>query len=137
MSHTYKQENARIIDPGVLRARNLLAHVERSVWKALGYPLYGWVAQAVASETEEEEEEVATGLKVEDEAATGPKAFLGGAQKWLPGPVAEPVPKKLRGSVARVSATDPKTRVTRCPAARASFQYPLEDAATGPGDEDW
>ena len=105
----------------------------------MGYQLYGWVQRhEVPSETEEEDD-AATGLK--EEAATGPKAFLGGQQQWTPGAVAEPVPKKLRGSagtVAVVSATDPRTRLTRCPAAREqALTYPVEDAATGPGDEDW
>ena len=130
-----------ILDVGNCRARHLFAHVERAVWKELGYQLFGWVGrQNVPSETEEEDD-AATGLVKKDEAATGPKAFLGGQQKWTPGPVAEPVPKKPRGSagtVAVVSATDPTTRLTRCPAAREqAFTYPVEDAATGPGDEDW
>ena len=129
-----------ILDVGNCRARHLFAHVERAVWKELGYPLYGWVGQNVQSETEEEGD-AATGLGTKEEAATGPKAFLGGPQKWTHGPVAEPVQKKIRGSastVAVVSATNPKTRLTRCPAAREqAFTYPVEDAATGPGDEDW
>ena len=90
-----------ILDVGNCRARHLFAHVERAVWKELGYRIFGWV-----------------------------------------GPVAEPVPKKLRGSagtVPAVAATSPRTRLlTRCPAAREqAFTYPVEDAATGPGDEDW
>jgi hypothetical protein len=128
-----------ILDVGHCLPRHLFAHVERGVWKPLGYQLFGWVGrQAVPSETEEEDD-AATGLK--EEAATCPKAFLGGKQQWMPGAVAEPVPKKLRGSastVAVVSASNPKTRLTRCPAAREqAFTYPVEDAATGPGDEDW
>ena len=97
----------------------MLAHVERPVWKDLGFPLYGWVANEVPSESEEEDD-VATAQRVKEEAATGPRPFLGGRQAWTPGPVAEPVPKKLRGS-----------------AAVLGFTYPVEDAATGPGDEDW
>jgi G:T/U-mismatch repair DNA glycosylase len=130
-----------ILDVGNCRARHLFAHVERAVWKALGYQLFGWVGrQNVPSETEEEDD-AATGLVKKEEAATVPKAFLGGRQQWTPGPVAEPVPKKLRGSagtVPAVAATSPRTRLTRCPAAREqAFTYPVEDAATGPGDEDW
>ena len=127
-----------ILDLGHCLPRHLFAHVERGAWKPLGYQLFGWVAQEVPSETEEEDD-AATGLK--EEAATCPKAFLGGKQQWMPGAVAEPVPKKLRGSastVAVVSASNPKTRLTRCPAAREqAFTYPVEEAATGPGDEDW
>ena len=112
----------------------MFAHVERAVWKELGYRLFAWVGQNVPSETEEEDD-AATGLVKKEEAATGSKAFLGGQQKWTPGPVAEPVQKKIRGSV---SGTNPKTRLTRCPAAREqAFAYPVEDAATGRGDEDW
>ena len=125
-----------ILDVGNCRARHLFAHVERAVWKELGYPLFGWVVQNVQSETEEEDD-AATGLVKKEEAATGPKAFLGGPQKWTPGPVAEPVQKKIRGSastVAVASATNPNHN----PAAREqAFTYPVEDAATGPGDEDW
>ena len=98
----------------------------------MGYKLYGWVHE-VPSETEEEDDDDAvTGLK--EEADTIPTAFLGGRQRWTPGAVAEPVPKKLRGSVA----TDPRTPLSHGPAAREqAFTYPVEDAATGPGDEDW
>jgi len=117
-----------ILDVGNCRHRHLFAHVERAVWKELGYPLFGWVVQNVQSETEEEDD-AATGLN--EEAATVPTAFLGGQQRWTPGPVAEPVPKKLRGSVATCPAS-------HGPAARElALTYPAEDAATGPGDEDW
>ena len=88
----------------------------------MGFPLYGWVGQDVPSESDKEDE-VATAQRVKEEAATGPRAFLGRRQAWTPGPVAEPVQKKLRGSVARDAV--------------ANFTYPVEDAATGPGDEDW
>ena len=129
-----------ILDVGNCRPRHLFAHVERGVWKPLGYQLFGWVQrQDVPSETEEEDD-AATGLVKKEEAATGPKAFLGGPQKWMPGPVAEPMPKKPRGSagIPEVAATSPRTRLTRGPAAREqNFNYPVEDAATGPGDEDW
>ena len=117
-----------ILDVGNCRARHLFAHVERAVWKELGYPLFGWVVQNVQSETEEEDD-AATGLVKKEEAATGPKAFLGGAQRWLPGPVAEPVPKKIRGTAGTLWA---------------DTEDPVEDQAagvavsTGPGvDEDW
>jgi hypothetical protein len=130
-----------ILDVGNCRARHLFCHVERAVWKELGYRIFGWHAwQTVPSETEEEDD-AATSLVKTEEAATVPKAFLGGRQQWTPGAVAEPVPKKLRGSagtVPAVAATSPRTRLTRCPAAREqAFTYPVEDAATGPGDEDW
>ena len=121
---------------GACLPRHLFAHVERKVWKELPHRLFGWARQRqeVASESEQEDD-AATGLK--EEAGTGPKAFLGGRQQWTPGAVAEPVPKKLRGSastVAVVSATNPNHN----PAAREqAFTYPVEDAATGPGDEDW
>ena len=66
-----------LLDLGHCLPRHLFAHVERGVWKPLGYQLFGWVGrQAVPSETEEEDD-VATGLKVKEEAATCPKAFLG------------------------------------------------------------
>ena len=121
-----------ILDVGNCRPRHLFAHVERGVWKPLGYQLFGWVQrQDVPSETEEEDD-AATGLK--EEADTIPTAFLGGRQRWTPGAVAEPVPKKLRGSVA----TDPRMPLSHGPAAREqALTYPVEDAATGPGDEDW
>ena len=119
-----------VLDVGHCRHRHLFAYVERAAWTPLGYKLYGWVHE-VPSETEEEDD-AATGLK--EEAATIPTAFLGGRQRWTPGAVAEPVPKKLRGSVA----TDPRTPLNHGPAAREqAFTYPVEDAATGPGDEDW
>ena len=129
-----------VLDVGHCRHRHLFAHVERKVWKELPHRLFGWARQRqeVASESEQEDD-AATGLK--EEAGTGPKAFLGGRQQWTPGAVAEPVPKKLRGSagtVAVASATDPRTRLSHGPAAREqAFTYPVEDAATGPGDEDW
>ena len=106
-----------ILDVGNCRARHLFAHVERAVWKDLGFPLYGWVAQDVPSETEEEDE-VATAQRVKEEAATGPKAFLGGRQTWTPGPVAEPVQKKLRGSAATVAVV--------------GFTYPRGGCGYGP-----
>ena len=130
-----------VLDVGLCRHRHLFAHVERAAWTPLGYKLYGWTKQhEVPSETEEEDDDdAATGLK--EEADTVPTAFLGGQQRWTPGAVAEPMPKKLRGSVATVavaSATDPRTRLSHGPAAREqAFTYPVEDAATGPGDEDW
>ena len=123
-----------VLDVGHCRHRHLFAYVERAAWTPLGYKLYGWTKQhEVPSETEEEDDDdAATGLK--EEADTVPTAFLGGQQRWTPGAVAEPMPKKLRGSVA----TDPATRLNRGPAAREqAFTYPVEDAATGPGDEDW
>ena len=113
--------------------------------------MQGWEPGRAEPEEEEEEESVATCLQREQErVATSRLAHVGRDVKWSRGPVAEPVPKKIRGTagevddepgeVAASGSADVATGPTTTEAATATatdVATAAAAAATGPGDEDW
>ena len=110
--------------------------IEPRMWESRGLRLRA-VGPPVLSEDEEEDDAATARAKVED-VATGRTAMIG-AVTWKPGPVAEPLPKKIKGSAGWAdlcgeepeAATGPETK-TEGDAAMGSETKKEGDAATGP-----
>ena len=126
------------------RPRPLLsAPVETRMWECRGLQLR-------SRREDEEEDYAATGPAKVENVATGRSAMVGDVT-WQPGPVAEPLPKKIKGSAGWAdlheeehgAATGPEAKADG-DAATGSERKKEGDAATGPAtteteeeDEDW
>ena len=96
------------------------------MWECRGLQLRSRRA-AVVSE-DEEEDYAATGPAKVENVATG-RSAMGGDVAWKPGPVAEPLPKKIKGSAGWADLHEEEHGAATGPEAKAEG-----DAATGSGD---
>ena len=129
--------------------------ITSAMWEGRGLQLRAR-RDEVVSEDSEDDYYVATGPAKAENVATGRTAMVGDV-KWQPGPVAEPLPKKIKGSAGWAdlqeeehgAATGPELRSDAAMGSGGAATGPAtkkeDDAATGPEtssseeeeDEDW
>ena len=100
--------------------------ITSAMWEGRGLQLRAR-RDEVASE-DSEDDYVATGPAKVEKVATGRTAMVGDVQ-WQPGPVAEPLSKKIKGSAGWADLHEEEHGAATGPEAKAEG-----DAATGSGD---